>query len=209
MNKTEKPAFIGILDGTLQLYGRQCPTNVIGIWWSLLEPYPLEDVKRAFTAHLQDPDAGRFAPVPPAILGRIPGATSEYPSADEAWNVCPKDEETGGWMFPEMMVAYSACRWSRDEGDMIGARKCFIEAYNRAVAGKKGRPQWGISDGIRDTQEQREQNRLALMEQHPERCVKGQIEYQKDVVAGLLGCERSNSGESVGDLIAGRLGHFK
>lgn len=72
------------------------------------------------------------------IIDRIPGL---HPGPEEAWNLLPKSEREGGYVTHQMMA--SAPFDLIDRGDLIAARKAFIETYSRAD--KSGKPEFFYS----------------------------------------------------------------
>ncbi len=103
------------------------PKPVTELWWNALQPYNMEDIEKACTIHLT---TETFAPTIAQLIKLI----TKHPTAEEAWNAIPKNEETGGMVSTEMMAAYIACEDSMLRNDMIAARMAFLEAYKRAVA---------------------------------------------------------------------------
>lgn len=59
------------------------------------------------------------------------------PGADEAWAMILKDEYTSAVMTEEMAEAYGIAVPLLNDGDKYGARKAFIEAYQRIVEKNK------------------------------------------------------------------------
>jgi len=59
------------------------------------------------------------------------------PDANEAWAMLPKNEDASVVMSQEMAEALGVAQPLLDEGDAIGARMAFRDAYNRIVEGNK------------------------------------------------------------------------
>jgi len=59
------------------------------------------------------------------------------PGANEAWAMIPKDEHASAVMTEEMAQALHIAQPLIDDGDQIGARMAFIEAYKRIVDAAK------------------------------------------------------------------------
>ena len=58
------------------------------------------------------------------------------PEADEAWGLLLRlvnDESETGVFSDEMRAAWATCQPILNAGDTIGARRCFIETYQRSV----------------------------------------------------------------------------
>lgn len=82
-----------------------------------------------------------------AILERLPG---QHPSPNEAWALCPKSESATVVWTDEMAEAYGVAGTLLADGDKIGGRMAFLEAYRTRVAesntaGRK--PSWSASLG--------------------------------------------------------------
>lgn len=72
------------------------------------------------------------------------------PGAEEAWAMIPRDEATSVVWTEEMAQAYGKASPLLDEGDKIGARMAFKEAYAKLVAEARDRkkpPKWTPSLG--------------------------------------------------------------
>jgi hypothetical protein len=70
--------------------------------------------------------------------------------ADEAWAIYPHDEATSAVLTNEIAEAMQIAKPLLDEGDKIGARMAFKEAYNRIVIRNKNEgiaPKWFPSLG--------------------------------------------------------------
>lgn len=120
------------------------------IYWAALNHRSIDDVRSALNAHVRDADRGRFFPKPADIEAKLPGLNQLWLSADEAWAMCPKNENDSSAMTTEMVQALAVANDLIYEGDMIAARMAFKGAYNRLIdeakaAGRK--PQWFASLG--------------------------------------------------------------
>ncbi len=157
MVEADYDEFTEILDAvsTMLSRGRYVPDEKsTAIWWRTLAPYALPVVRAAFDAHVNDPDRGRFVPVPADILARIVGAAvdDQRPGAEEAWATALRsadERETVVWSA-EMVEAFAIARPVLDAGDEVGARMAFRETYDRLVgaARRAGRQvQWQASLG--------------------------------------------------------------
>lgn len=142
MNATDKPAFAACIVGCLQeVYEKSVTANMLSVWFAALQTYPMEAVQSAIQNHITDPERGRFAPKPADIIGRIVETISDdRPGADEAWGVLVRvirDERETGVLSDEMREGWAACQPILDLGDEVGARRCFIETYNRLASAAK------------------------------------------------------------------------
>ena len=152
MTEDDKRDFLKALIAVGAIYD-QSPEQVRDkspIYWAALNHRSLDDVRLALNAHVRDSDRGRFFPKPADIEAKLPGINSLWLSADEAWAMCPKDENDSAAMTSEMSQALSVANDLIYEGDLIAARMAFKAAYNRLVdeAKMQGRkPQWFASLG--------------------------------------------------------------
>lgn len=133
MIDVEREHFSQLLTATLEIYGASLTSNTLAIWWSLLEPFPLEELRRAFSTHLQDPARGRFAPKPADIIAALSDNDGRL-AADEAWARCPLDERQSVAWNTEIAEAYFAAAHPLIEADPIAARMAFRSAYERVVS---------------------------------------------------------------------------
>jgi hypothetical protein len=146
MNKHE---FMAVMERTGELYGKPLKGAQIALYWEALRHETLEDIKTAINLHARDPENGRFLPLPAHILAQLP-RRDLWPTADEAWAMCPKDESESASMFDEMAQAFGIAEDLINAGDMIAARRAFIDHYNRLIEQAKwdGRnPVWWPSLG--------------------------------------------------------------
>lgn len=70
--------------------------------------------------------------------------------AEEAWAIYPHDEATSAVITDEMAEAMQVAQELLNEGDSIGARMAFKEAYNRIISTNKSngiQPKWFASLG--------------------------------------------------------------
>jgi len=150
MQTADKRQFIELLTDTLAAYGKPLPEGaLLKAWWDNLEPFPLAVVRAAMQAYRDE--NGEFAPVPAGIAKRCK-VMDGRPTADEAWaiSLTSRDEADTVVWTAEMAQAFALCRPVLDMGDEVGARRSFIDAYNRAVteARQAGVPaKWEVSQG--------------------------------------------------------------
>lgn len=132
--------FVELLDDTFSLNPnwKPLPPNGKALFFRALEQYPLDVVTRAMTAHIRDPQRGKFQPAPADLIAQIEAAQggSGRPGVDEAWAMAMgaiDERETVIWT-PEMAEAFAVCRPVLLGGDKVGARMAFKDAYTRLVA---------------------------------------------------------------------------
>lgn len=129
-----------------------------------LQTYPIEVVRAAIEAHVKDPQRGRFVPMPADIIAQIEGFAEDdgRPGPEEAWALAlsAADEDATVVWTSEMAWAWGLAKHVFDNGDEVGARMTFREAYNRRVdeARRQSMPaQWAVSLG-----HDQERRRLAV-----------------------------------------------
>jgi len=135
----ERPLFIKLLKATMMAYGKSMPeTDLANFWWEQLAFYPMPTVEQAISDYRLE--ERNFAPIPNAIIARCAAADGR-PSADEAWATVleSRDEAATVVWTEETAMSLPACTPILDAGDKIGARRAFIESYNRLVLSARGR----------------------------------------------------------------------
>lgn len=148
--------FMELLDGAISLNPKWAPLNPTGkaLFFKAMEQYPFDQVSMALMAHMRDPKAGMFQPTPAHLIGHIQGRAGNdgRPTADEAWAIALTsidEADTVVWT-EEAASAFALCRSVLNMGDEVGARRAFIDAYNRMVteARASGKPaKWSASMG--------------------------------------------------------------
>lgn len=144
MLPSEKKDFVILLKATLEVFGQSLSEAAVSVWWASLEGYDLDAVKGGFSAHITDPERGRYAPKPADIIAKIP---TGHPSPEEAWSMVHQalgDEGATLVLTEPMRTAF----WAADAlaGDKIAARMAFLEVYRREVASAPA-PRWGVIAG--------------------------------------------------------------
>lgn len=76
MTDDDKRALYGLLKNVHDFYRADLTPFAAQVWWNALQPYSLEQVQKAFTAHASDPKVGSFCPKP-ADLVRVLQGTHE------------------------------------------------------------------------------------------------------------------------------------
>jgi hypothetical protein len=198
MQPTDKTAFAALIVKTWRFYDKTPIAETVADWFDLLEGFALDAVATAFRRHLADPKAGQYLPKPADILRHLPGAVCRdgRPEADEAWGLLLRlvnDESETGVFSDEMRAAWATCQPILNAGDTIGARRCFIETYQRSVqeARQNGsKAHWTATLGT-DPQRriQRLQEAVAarrISADHAHSLLPGPSPASLDHVAGLL-----------------------
>lgn len=82
-----------------------------------------------------------------AIVTRMKTAGG-HPGAEEAWALCPKDEDTTVVTTSEIIGAWNLCKALYYSGEQVAARMAFREAYTSSIAGRQQtKAKWFISMG--------------------------------------------------------------
>jgi len=141
MNASDRSQFFKILGGVYDFYGRDLSTFAGTVWWQSCERFDLEQVTKAFSAHLMDAEHGRFLPKPADLVRVLQGTRTDRSLM--AWakvldaiqhvgaytSVCFDDglihaaiEDMGGWI--------TLCRSTNDELPFLQKRFCdTFKAY--------------------------------------------------------------------------------
>jgi hypothetical protein len=154
MDSADLESFSAMLDSVSGLIskGRYTPSvEHTAVFFAALQPYSLAEVSAAFTAHVRDPERGKYAPTPADVIHQIEASRSDgRPGADEAWAMTPTSEAQSVVWTTEMAEAFGAAAPLLQAGDRVGARFAFRDAYERIVdqAKRAGRrPLWVPSLG--------------------------------------------------------------
>lgn len=158
MRDADMKEFRKLLDATCKLLSKGAYVPDVDntmVFFRALQVYPMEAVRAAMSAHVADPDRGRFVPVPADLVRQINAAAANdgRPSADEAWAVAVRaadESDTVVWTT-EIQTAWGMSKPIFDRCDEIGARMAFRETYNRLVAAARsnGVPAaWSVSEGF-------------------------------------------------------------
>lgn len=123
--------FLAVIGGLLELYGQQASTTKVNIYWSTVGQYPIESLRKAANAWVRKSE---FMPKP-ADLIKFMGGAGNHLSPDEAWSIAilASDETNTVVWTNEIAKAWSQAEIVYCNGDKIGARRTFIEAYERLV----------------------------------------------------------------------------
>lgn len=198
MNVTDKTEFAELILAVSEIYGRALSPAALDVYWSALTRFSITDVRSAMNHHVNNPEAGQYFPKP-ADLIRAMGAGVNgggYPGPDEAWGMLLRvirDERETGVLTQEMREGWSACQPILDEGDEVGARKCFLEVYANHVdlSLKNGRvARWevtlGTDQSLREHRLSEAVQRGRITQEHAKSLLPGPAPVSIDHVAGLL-----------------------
>jgi hypothetical protein len=144
MSPSDKTKFIEVLSGVHDFYGKDLSKFALAVWLQACETFDVQQVSKALSAHLMDPERGQFMPKPADIVRQIQGTNTDRSLI--AWGkvmeACQRVgayqsvafddglihaaiEDMGGWM--------KLCRSSTDELGYI--QKRFCDTY-KAYAGR-------------------------------------------------------------------------
>lgn len=62
MQANDKQALTELVSQVLAYYRQPVSEFTLSVWWSACQPYSLEQIRKAMTAHATNPDGGQFAP---------------------------------------------------------------------------------------------------------------------------------------------------
>lgn len=154
MRDEDFDSFQSMLDAASGLIsrGKYTPSaEATAIFFEALRNHELSTVSAAFSAHIKDPQRGKFAPTPADLIAQIDAAADKgRPGPEEAWAMLPTDETQTVVWTDEMSEAHRVCTPLLNAGDRIGARMAFKEAYERIVGQAKRlgqRAHWSPSLG--------------------------------------------------------------
>jgi hypothetical protein len=157
MQQDDLQPFGDMLDAVCSLLSRGAykpnPMNT-ALFFRALARHSIDEVRAAFDAHVADPVRGKFVPVPADVLHQIAEKRADDGrlGPDEAWALAVRaadEDQTVVWT-DEVSRAYGTALPILRSGDRVGARKAFLEAYERLVdAARAGRfpPAWSVSEG--------------------------------------------------------------
>lgn len=135
------------LSGTAELMGKQLSPVALAMMASDLKEYHPSLISQA----LQNVRKGQKPFGLGAIVAEIESLKPDGRlGADEAWALYPHDEATSAVLTNEISEAMQIAQPLLNEGDKVGARMAFKEAYTRIVAKNKNEgiaPKWFPSLG--------------------------------------------------------------
>jgi hypothetical protein len=83
MKISDKPALLTTVSDVLGYYGKPVSEFTLSVWWQACQPFELEQVSKALTAHAMDPERGQYAPKVADILRVLAGTATDR--AQLAW----------------------------------------------------------------------------------------------------------------------------
>jgi len=150
MSEDDEEKLFEIVADTYLGYGKESPgAAFLAAWVTELEGVPLEVIERAIRDYKESDE--RYPPNPVVIAKRCKQLDGR-PGVEEAWAMSLKTEDetqTVVWTV-EMAAAFEQCAPILKQGDEVGARMAFKEAYKRFVDGARsmGRAvKWSVLPG--------------------------------------------------------------
>jgi len=135
MNANDQKRFTELIAGVHDFYGKPITKFAAQVWWQACQSFDYEQLSKAFSSHLMDPERGQFLPKPADIVRAVQGTSSDRSLI--AWgkvldamqrvgaytSVCFDDpaihatiEDLGGWA--------KCCRSTHDELSYLQKRFC-------------------------------------------------------------------------------------
>lgn len=137
-------AVIQAIAVTAELCGRTFSPAAAAVFAKDLDGFPAEAVLAALTRCRKEVKGLLMVQ---DVISRIDDGR---PGAEQAWAMLPHDEETSTVWTDEMAHAWGIARQLLQDGDRVGARMAFKEAYTKAVADARDAkvpPKWTASFG--------------------------------------------------------------
>lgn len=137
---------IKAIAATAELCGKTYTPAAAAMLAQDLEGYDEQAVMAALTRCRRELDGKPFNVA--AVISRIDDGR---PGPEQAWAMLPHDEQTSTVWTEEMVQAWGVALPLLSEGDKIGARMAFKEAYTKLVADArdaKRNPEWTPSFGV-------------------------------------------------------------
>lgn len=121
--------------------GQRYTEGGLDLMFAAMQDLSLQQIQQALVQHINDEKNGRWRPNTAMIRDQIARhAPAQWVSADEAWATAPKLESDAGVINQVVAGALAVAQSLIDSGDMIGARRAFIDAYNARVEQAKAHP---------------------------------------------------------------------
>jgi len=177
MKPSDRKAFAQLLSDVMAFYRRDVSDFALSVWWQACQPFELEQVSKALSAHTMDPDRCGFAPQPGDLVRVLQGTKTDRALA--AWGkVFDAMQSVGAYRsvaFDDAAIHLAVmdlgdwtalCRTLVDELPFV--QKRFCDAY-RLHAGRPGTPYPARLIGASETA-----NQAAKMNETQQRWLEGQ-----------------------------------
>lgn len=77
MRAEDRAEFVRLLSDVMAFYRQDCSEFAISVWLQACDPFDMEQVRKAMTAHATDPERGQFAPKPADIVKALQGTHAD------------------------------------------------------------------------------------------------------------------------------------
>lgn len=77
MQQSDKAALAALVTDVLAYYRQPVSEFTLSVWWSACQPYTLEQIRKAMTAHATNPDGGQFAPKVADVIRILDGTHTD------------------------------------------------------------------------------------------------------------------------------------
>jgi transposase len=77
MQAPDKPAFVRLVTDVLAYYRQNVSEFTLSVWWQACQPFDMEQVRKALTAHATDAERGQFAPKVADVVRILQGTTTD------------------------------------------------------------------------------------------------------------------------------------
>ena len=77
MKPTDRAKFLEVLTGVHDFYGKDMTPFAVQVWVQACEAFDVQQVTKALSAHLMDPEHGRFMPKPADIVKQLQGTRTD------------------------------------------------------------------------------------------------------------------------------------
>lgn len=84
MQEQDRPQFAQLITEALGFYRQDVSEFQLEIWWESMRRFELQDVRKAMSYHIQNPDRGQFPPRPADITRFLSGGSTDR--ALRAWS---------------------------------------------------------------------------------------------------------------------------
>ena len=86
MKPSDKPALVAMVTDALAYYGKPVSAFTLQVWVQACQPFSIEQVSKALTAHATDPERGQYAPKVADIVRILSGTATDRSAL--AWGKC-------------------------------------------------------------------------------------------------------------------------
>lgn len=77
MTEDQKDKFLEVLSGVHDFYGKDLSDFAVAVWAQACEAFDVQQVSKALSAHLMDPERGQFMPKPADIVRQLQGTNTD------------------------------------------------------------------------------------------------------------------------------------